>query len=924
MDPSEYRLKELQTEIDLLRARLAAQDAQLAEAQGIQRDITDREQAETALRASERRERERAEELATLLDAVPTPVIIVHDADSTHMTGNRAADELLRMPSGGEVSLSATAETRPRHFRAFKNGRELAANELPAQQAARGSYVRDFEFKLVFDDGTFRHLLGYGTPLRDAEGSPRGAVHVLVDITERKRAEEALKELNESLEQRVVERTESLRQKEAQASALAAELQTVMETVPAITFVAHDPQCLRMTCNRMARALLRLPAGANPSKSAPEAERPTSFRAMKDGVEVAAEELPMQVAAATGREVRDAEQTLLFEDGTHREILGNASPLLDESGKARGAVGAFIDITDRKRAEQERLEMQRRLLHAQKLESIGVLAGGIAHDFNNILAGIMGYAEILKRSLSSNDRLQANIDVIKSAVKRATDLTRQMLAYSGKGKLHVELVHPSRAVEDAGPMLDVAISKKAAISYDLALLLPLIQADPSQICQVVMNLVINASEALGEQRGFIKVSTQVVDYNTEDMAALFQGDAPHESRYVCLQVTDTGCGMDQETLAKIFDPFFTTKFTGRGLGLAAVHGIVQGHKGAIQVSSELGKGTTFRVFFPARGPAVPIPRTESSTGATAWRGSGKVLVVDDEEIARNVGQTLIEQIGFSVVTAKDGEEAVRLYRAHQDAIVCVLLDLTMPKMNGEETFLELRKIYPGVRVVLSSGYSEEGATDRFAGLGLAGFIQKPYHFESLVAVLRAAATTATEVIPVMKPTEIAISSAESTATTSAPQIVIGGSAGATRDRRASTVLVVDDEKDSREAIQFFFREADFATLGAQNGEEAVRVFREHQREIVCVFLDVNLPKMDGIATFRELRQLSPNVRIVVTGGDSPAVLRQRFAGLDVFAFVCKPESPEAVIDKLWEIIRGTDALAQEALAEYHAGQSTLI
>jgi two-component system, cell cycle sensor histidine kinase and response regulator CckA len=925
MHPTDGRLKELQTEIDELRARLADRDARLADAQSviqtlrdvhvdspiesIERDIIARKEVETALRASERRERERAEELATLLDAVPTPVIIVHDADGTHMTGNRAADELLRMHSGEEVSLSATAETRPRHFRTFKDGCELTADELPAQRAARGAHVRDFEFTLVFDDGSVRHLLGYGTPLREAEGRLRGAVHVLVDITERKRAEKALKELNESLEQRVIERTESLRQKEAQASALAAELQTVMETVPAITFVAQDPQCLRMTCNRMTREILRLPEGANPSRSAPEPERPTSFRAVKDGVEIPAEELPMQLAAATGREVRDAELTLVFEDGTHLDILGNASPLLDESGKPRGAVGAFIDITDRKRAEHDRLEMQRRLLHAQKLESIGVMAGGIAHDFNNILAGIMGYAEILRRSLPSSDRLQADIEVIKNAVKRATDLTRQMLAYSGKGKIRVEPVHLSRVVKDSEAMLDMAISKKAAITYDLAPLLPLIQADPSQICQVLMNLVINASESLGEQGGLIAVSSQVVEYVAEEMAAMFPGDAQPEDRYVCLQVADTGCGMYVETLARIFDPFFTTKFAGRGPGLAAVHGIVQGHKGGIQVASEPGKGTTFRVFFPAGGPAVPIPQAESEAEASDWQGSGKVLVVDDEEIARNVGRTLIEQIGFRVVTAKDGDEAVLLYREHRDEIVCVLLDLTMPKMNGEETFRELLKIDPGVRVVLSSGYGAERAMDQFAGLGLAGFIQKPYQFESLVAVLRAATVGAPEHAPVMTLAGESASKATSAATRSVP-LPVGESVAGARDRRACTVLVVDDDRDSREAMQFFLQEADFATLGVEDGEEAVGAFRAYRDEIVGVFLDVNLPKKDGVETFRELRQLSPEVPIVVVAGESPAVLRRRFAGLDVFDFVCKPESPEAVIDRLWESIRSGARLSR--------------
>jgi PAS domain S-box-containing protein len=257
------------------------------------------------------------------------------------------------------------------------------------------------------------------------------------------------------------------------------------------------------------------------------------------------------------------------------------------------------DITQRKRAEQEKLNLERRLVHAQRLESIAVLAGGIAHDFNNILAGIMGYADLVQSRLPESESAREDIEVIKKSVRRAADLTRQLLAFAGEGKLVVEPVNLSQLVEDSNKMLTMCVSEKATVTYNLASDLPTTLADTSQIHQVILNLVINASEALGEQSGVIAISTDAIQCNAADCAAFGGGGDLPEGRYVRLEVADTGCGMDQDTMGKVFDPFFTTKFTGRGLGLAAVHGIVRGHKGAIRVFSEPAKGTKFQVLFPA-------------------------------------------------------------------------------------------------------------------------------------------------------------------------------------------------------------------------------------------------------------------------------------------------------------------------------------
>ena len=282
--------------------------------------------------------------------------------------------------------------------------------------------------------------------------------------------------------------------------------------------------------------------------------------------------------------------------------------------------------------------------------------------------------------------------MIKKAVQRAADLTRQMLAYSGKGKFIVEPVDLSRVVEDSRKMLVMSVSKKARVTYNLADNLPVIQADAAQMCQVVMNLVINASEALGEQGGVIAVSTNTIRCKAKDLAGMGLGQDLPEGQYVCLEVADTGCGMDEQTLAKIFDPFFTTKFRA-GDWVIGGPWHRPGHKGAIQVSSEPGKGTTFRVFFPACGPSAAAARSEPTT--VPVRSSGTVLVVDDEETIRISAQRMIERSGFSVLTASGGGEAIRLFREHQHEVSCVLLDLTMPELGRCRDLPRIARHPPG-------------------------------------------------------------------------------------------------------------------------------------------------------------------------------------------------------------------------------------
>jgi len=398
---------------------------------------------------------------------------------------------------------------------------------------------------------------------------------------------------------------------------------------------------------------------------------------------------------------------------------------------------AIRDITERLEAEEERRNLDVQMQQAQKLESLGLLAGGIAHDFNNLLTAIVGHANLALMDLAPESPAIGSLREIEEASHRAAELCRQMLAYAGRGRFVVDVVDLSRLVQELVHLLHVSVSKKVRLSCQLAADLPAIEGDAAQLRQVVMNLVINAAEAVGDNDGVIAVSTGQMQCDADYLrgAGSVAGTVPPQpGSYVYVEIADSGCGMDTATLERIFDPFFTTKFTGRGLGLAAVLGIVGRHKGIVKVQSERGKGTAFRVLFPASGKRVA--QIAPGEAAPPWRGTGAVLLVDDEEPVRRVAGRMLERCGFRVMAAGDGREAVGLFREHSGEIACVLLDLAMPQMNGEETFRELRRIQPDVRVVLASGYSDSEVMDRFAGGGLAGFIEKPYELSALSALLQ--------------------------------------------------------------------------------------------------------------------------------------------------------------------------------------------
>lgn len=420
---------------------------------------------------------------------------------------------------------------------------------------------------------------------------------------------------------------------------------------------------------------------------------------------------------------------LVTKDGREVPVEDSAAPItMEGQQEPRGVVLAFRDVTEKRRAEAA-------LLHAQKLESLGLLAGGIAHDFNNLLTPILGYADLLKGRVGSDPVAVKMAEAIEKAANAAAQLTGQMLAYAGKGRFAIKHLDLSLLVREMAALLSASVSKKVEVRYDLRDDLPAIEADPAQVRQVVLNLLTNASEAFDDQMGVIQVSTRLVSATHADLVSRFVSDTPAAGEYVVLQVTDTGCGMSEETLARIFDPFFTTKFTGRGLGLAALLGIVRCHQGTLKVRSTPGEGTTFEVFFPRS-----YQEAESALPASLHEGQikGTVLLAEDEEALRVFAQTVLTGAGLQVISARDGREAVEVFRQRQEEIGCVLLDLTMPRLSGIEALAEIRQIAPVVPVVVMSGYPPEDLAGRFAGESLVGIIQKPFRPDQLVDLMRKA------------------------------------------------------------------------------------------------------------------------------------------------------------------------------------------
>jgi len=414
------------------------------------------------------------------------------------------------------------------------------------------------------------------------------------------------------------------------------------------------------------------------------------------------------------------------------------TPISDARGHVIGTVGLARDITERKRVEEQRRLLERRMQETQKLESLGVLAGGIAHDFNNLLVGVLANAELAlnaARLAHAGPVLCERLSDVQTAATHAAELTSQMLAYSGRGHFDVRPISLTEVLREMGHLLGASISKKARVHYELAPSLPAVLADIAQMRQVIMNLIINASEAVDDRPAAIcvRTGTTVVAGEVPDLCGPVALPA---GSYVFLEVEDEGSGMSEETRARLFEPFFTTKFTGRGLGLSAVQGIVRGHGGGIVLRTALGRGTTMRVLLPCSTERATNLARRGKQVASEWRATGVVLLVDDDARVRTVTELLLRDIGFDVVATSTGRDAIREFERRAADVRLVVLDVTMPDLGGDQVLRQLRRRRANIPVLLCSGYSEDEMRDRFSPEDLAMFLQKPYAFDLFRARLR--------------------------------------------------------------------------------------------------------------------------------------------------------------------------------------------
>ena len=689
----EYRIKNAAGQWRWLldrTVRVTRDDGKPTRIEGLAVDITERKRAEEALRSSEAL-------LDAIIENIPDMIFLKDAEDLRFVRFNRAGEELLGH-SRDELVGKNDYDFFPRDEADFFTSKDRAV--------LAGGAMLDIAEEPIETRCRGRRLLHTKkVPLLDANGQPQYLLGISEDVTERRQAEQALR----------AERDRA---------------QLYLD-IAAVGLIRLDSEGKVALINREGCRILEC--------AEHEAIGQNWFATfLPERLRGPVSEVFKQLMAGDTSPVERYENAVLTKSGRERILAFHNAVTRDAAGEIDGVLCSAEDISDLKKAEAERLALERQVYQVQKLESLGTLAGGIAHDFNNILAGLLAHADLALTELPADAPSRQDLLDIQRAGWRAAELTAQMLAYSGKGRFVVEDLDLSALVGGMSRLLASATSTRTTLSYELALGLPPVRADAAQLRQVVLNLVLNAVDASAETNAHVLVKTYTTECDQSCVEAARWSDELPLGLYVTLEIRDQGSGMDNETRARIFDPFFTTKATGRGLGLAAVQGIVRGHRGAIVVDSALGQGATFRVLLPASAQTATPLSPAAPQEQVAVRTRATLLVVDDEAMLRKALTHMLKRAGYAVFAAFDGLDGVDVFRQHCAEIDCVLLDLQMPRLDGERAYAEIRKISPDVPVILTSGYSERESMAPFRDKGLAGFLAKPFDMATLLELVRGA------------------------------------------------------------------------------------------------------------------------------------------------------------------------------------------
>ncbi len=644
------------------------------------RDITERKHAEDEIKSKDGYQR-------ALLDNFPFAVWL-KDNESRFLAVNKMFAQTFGFPTPNEL--------------VGKTDFDIAAPDLAEGYRSDDLTVLESREKKnveeeIVDQGVRKWFETYKAPVIDTNGELLGTVGFMRDINERKLMERALRESEERF-------------------------RNVLQGVESVSIQGYSPDGTTQYWNRASELLYGYSAEEAIGRNLLDLIIPIE---MRDGVEQA-----MLYMSETGQPIPASELSLRRKDGS-RVFVYSSHTIVQIPGRQQELFCIDIDLTKRKATEQLLLDMQRR-------ESLGILAGGIAHDFNNLLGSMMGNVSLAQANMPPGHPALKNMEKALSAMERAAHLTQQMLAYSGKGKFVLSTIDVGATVMEHKNLFTVSLPKNVKLITDIPSTPIHVNGDPGQIEQVVMNLIINGGEAVGDKQGVVSVSLGNVSMGAEELVPYgkLTNVELNSGIYALLEVKDSGRGMSLETLGKIFDPFFTTKFTGRGLGLAAVLGIIQGHQGGITVESDEGVGTTFRVVLPTFPAPVIAEEGETPDERFNTPVTTTVLVIDDEADVIAMAQEILETEHYKVLAEMNPIKGIQLYKQRQTEVGVVLLDLTMPEMSGKEVVDALQAINPAVKIIISSGYSEDEVDKKIGRAKVSGFIQKPYRLQSLLALVQ--------------------------------------------------------------------------------------------------------------------------------------------------------------------------------------------